>query len=130
MSGAVLMMDLYKTPTDQIRKSRRKFHHLRRQSNESLANWLGRAKRAVNRCRYPSFMVEFMLIDRFICGLNNTEMATIQLSNTWTLQQIAAHFVEQTVNVAANAAVQYDEVSVGYFHCVSSKAKQRVIYFV
>lgn len=115
MSGAVRVTDLYKTPTDKIRKNRSKFYHLRRQGNESLANWLSRAEGVINRCGYPSFMIEFLLIDRFICGLDNTEMATIQLADTWSLQRIAEYFVRQNVGGTANATVQYEEVNISYF---------------
>lgn len=116
MSDSVRLVDLYKTPSEEIRKNRIKFHHLRRNSRESSANWLSRVQKAIDRCKYPSFMIEFMLIDRFICGLIQTETSTIQLASTWSLQQIAEYFVEQP-----------QVVNTGCFHCVSSKAWRHVV---
>lgn len=111
MSGSVRVLDLYKTPKHEILNNRKKFHHLRRKRDETIADWLERVQNSIDCCKYPKFIIEFLLIDRFLCGLINHEMATIQLANTWSLKRIMEYFVEPNANDAGNVATNSELVS-------------------
>lgn len=119
MSDSARVVDCYKTPTSAIRKNRMKFYCLRRKGGESIANWLSRVQASIKCCKYPTFMIEFLLIDRFICGLINSEMPTIQLANTWSLKRIVEYFLEQdvddSVSVTAKSEIGFGVHSVLYF---------------
>lgn len=115
MSNSVGVLDLYKTPSNEILKHRKRFYGLRRKGNEPIPMWLTRVQNSINCCKYPTFIIEFLLIDRFICGLINTETATIQLANTWSLKRIVEYFLEQNVNDTVNIIVKSEPVSTSNF---------------
>lgn len=83
--------DLYKTPSDEILQSRRAFYSLRRRPGESNAKWLKRVQECIGYCEFPLF-VEFLLIDRFICGLNANELESIRSIASWTFKQLLDFF--------------------------------------
>lgn len=111
MNDLVRIVDIYKTPTEEIRKNRIKFYCLRKKAGETIANWMNRVQNSIDCCKYPMFMIEFLLIDRFICGLINTEATIIQSAKTWSLERIVECFLEQNDDDAANVTVKSELVN-------------------
>lgn len=80
--------ELYSVPSKPILQKRKDFYCLRRQKRESTTQWLDRIQKCIKCCKFPSF-IEFLLIDRFVCGLDATELKTIEKENkSWTLKQL------------------------------------------
>lgn len=113
MGDFVGVLDLYTTPSDVILKNRKRFYGLRRKSDESPTIWLKRVQNAIKRCNYPS-LIEFFLIDKFICGLINTEKEAIQSASTWSLKRIAEFFSESNVDDKAVSASNFITLSLFY----------------
>lgn len=88
--------DLYKSPSNEILRNRRAFYGLQRKKHERMQQWLKRVQSSIRRCEFPK-IVEFLLIDRFVCGLNNTELKTIQSVHTWTLKRLVDMFLSQNI---------------------------------
>lgn len=44
----------------------------------------------------PAIFVEFLLFDRFVCGLNDNELNPIRcVSESWTFKQLLEHFLDE-----------------------------------
>lgn len=101
MSSSILNEIQYKSPSDDILMNRQEFYFLHRQNDESVANWLNRVKNRVNCCKFPKFMIEFLVIDKFVCGLTDTEMVTMRCAMTWSFKQILEYFSNENVEKIA-----------------------------
>lgn len=95
MVGTPTDWGMYSVPSKSILQQRKDFYCLRRQKRESTAQWLNRIQKCIMCCGFPSF-VEFLLIDRFICGLDATELKSFERGNkSWTLKQIQELLAER-----------------------------------
>lgn len=93
-------LNSYRIPSDGIQRNRRVFYGLRRKSDESISQWLNRVKSYIRHCEFSRFK-EFLLIDRFVCGLNPNELATIQnLKKCWTVKQLLEHYLDEDADQA------------------------------
>lgn len=97
MSDTTWKRHLYKAPKKEIIQNRKTFYDLKRGKNESTDEWLKRVQKCISSCDFPIF-VEFLLIDRFVCGLNKTEMQIILNTETWSLKQLLEYFLNQNIN--------------------------------
>lgn len=86
--------DLYKTPKKEIIKIRKAFYDLKRRKNEPTDKWLKRVQKCIDCCDFPIFM-EFLLIDRFVCGLSKAEIEIILKTETWSLEQLLENFLNR-----------------------------------
>lgn len=111
---------LYRTPSKAVIKNRREFYALRKKRGESTEKWLKRVRTHVNCCEFLTFS-EYLLIDKFICGLNNEEIESIQNAHTWTLELLNEYFISQPAGNAVNTAVddQNQIVSLDIVKCES-----------
>lgn len=94
MAELIYDMDLYKIPSDTVIKHRRAFYSLWRRSDDRTMTWLNRVRNSIRRCEFPK-LVEYLLIDRFVCELNRIERDSIRAAtsaNTWSLGQIIQYF--------------------------------------
>lgn len=96
MSDTTWRRHLYKAPKKEILQNRKAFYDLKRGKNESIDEWLKRIQKCINCCDFPIF-VEFLLIDRFVCGLNKSEMEIILDTETWSLKQLLEYFLNQNI---------------------------------
>lgn len=86
-------LNLYKTPSDEILRKRKEFYNLWRRCDDQPTIWMHRAQNQMNRCDFPPFMSrEYLLIDKFVCQLNDNERKFIQSVNTWTLTELIEYF--------------------------------------
>lgn len=114
MADPQLDLDVYKIPSNEILKNRREFYGLRRKDVDETTIWLKRVEYYIRRCEFPTIFVQFLLVDRCICGLNNTELATIQNANNWTLNKLLDHFANPNFdfeNVGPNISINNDKVN-------------------
>lgn len=111
LKNRVFNLDLYEIPLNEILQEHREFYGLRREFGESIEHWLKRVQDFLRHCEFPTIIVEFLLIDRFICGLNSSELRTIQsVSKSWTLKQLLEHVLDgniDTGHMEANSAADY-----------------------
>lgn len=98
--------NVYKTPTNEILRNRRTFYGLQRKNHEQVPQWLKRVQTSVRCCEFPT-IIEFLLIDRFMCGLNKSELKGIQSVRSWTLKRLLEWFLTQSIEtepIAPNSA--------------------------
>lgn len=100
MSNPTQNWDSYRAPKEEILQNRRAFYGLKRQNNESTDKWLKRVQKCINCCEFPIF-VEFFLIDRFVGGLDSTEMEIIRGTETWSLKQLLDYFFNRNINAGS-----------------------------
>lgn len=81
----------YSIPPKVLVERRKEFYGLKRKRQEPIDMWLNRVENCIRCCKFSSFM-EFLLVDRFICGLNAAELKSIQHASTWTLNQLTEFF--------------------------------------
>lgn len=87
---------VYRTPSNEILRNRRTFYGLQRRIQEPVQQWLKRIQTGIRGCEFPK-IIEFLLIDRFVCGLNSTELKSIRRVHTWTLKQLMEMFLTQNI---------------------------------
>lgn len=89
---------IYEIPSKEIFRNRRAFHDLWRKNDVQTASWLQQAQSSIRRCEFPTNVMEFLLFDRFVCGLNANELKSIQSVNeSWTLTQLFEYFVDKSI---------------------------------
>lgn len=98
MVDPIFNLDLHKTPSERIQRERRVFYSLWRRSDDDTTVWLKRVHNCIHRCEYPSIIMEFLLFDRFMCGLNDNELESLQnVNNSWTLEQLLEYFSDENI---------------------------------
>lgn len=83
-----LRMYKYKVPSMEILQNRREFYDLWRRCDDKTTAWLERVENCIGRCEFPAVIVEYLLIDRFVSGLNANELKVWTLgrsSNYWNV---------------------------------------------
>lgn len=88
-------LDTFKITFKRILENRREFYGLQRRDGDPITIWLQRVEYYIQRCEFPMNLTEFLLVDRFICGLNSVELKTIENTNTWTFKQLLECFSDQ-----------------------------------
>lgn len=96
MDGTLRDWNVYKTPTNDLMRNRRAFYCLRRIRCEPMEEWFSRIQKCVRCCELPALCHDFLLIDRFVNGLNSTEVEFIQKTDNWTLKKLLAHLTQHT----------------------------------
>lgn len=99
MVDTIYHLDLFQIPSEQILRNRQTFYGLLRKSDNETSNWLKQVQNCIRHCEYPKIIMEFLLIDRFICGLNTSELKIIQgASQYWTLKQLLEHILDENID--------------------------------
>lgn len=92
MDDPIYDVNVYRLPVKEILRNRREFFGLWRRSDDKTVNWLERVQSCIHRCKFPTNIFEFLLFDRFVCGLNANELESIQnVNNSWTFKQLLEH---------------------------------------
>ena len=111
MVDTVFSLDLYQIPSKEILKNRREFFGLWRRSDDEISAWLKRVQNCIRRCEYPTIILEFLLFDRFVCGLDADELKSLRSVNkSWTFKQLLNHFSDKSIDtghIEANLTVDY-----------------------
>lgn len=87
--------DFYKIPTIEILQYRTAFYSLRRRHDQSIEQWLKRVRELIDFCKFPLFF-KYLLMDRFICGLDIVELNMIQSAGKFsTLEELLENLSQQ-----------------------------------
>lgn len=86
----------YTIPSNTILENRKLFYTMKRERNERTQAWLKRVQWHINRCAFPK-IIEFLLIDKFMCELHFNEIEFIRRIETWTLNQLLEYFVDDKI---------------------------------
>lgn len=89
-------LDLYKIPSEEIRQNRKIFYSLHREDDEQITPWLDRVQSSSNRCGFAKF-ANFLIVDRFICGLKHSELNFLDSSNSWSLKRLKNLLTNQDI---------------------------------
>lgn len=63
---------LYQTPSDAVLQNRRTFYSKQKLKDEPMTQWLWRIRDCIVGCEFDA-LSEFLLIDKFICELVDTD---------------------------------------------------------
>lgn len=96
MVDSVCDWNAYEAPSNQILRNRQAFYSLQRKAQESVDEWLKRIQSTIRCCEFPT-IIEFLLIDRFVCGLNRNELVTIRCGQSWTVERLEETFTSENI---------------------------------
>lgn len=119
MVETIFDLNLYEIPSNKALKYHRAFYGLWRRSDDQTTTWLKRVQNCIRHCQYPTITMEFLLFDRFICGLTANELKSIQsVKKSWSLKQLMEHFSNESNDIAirghnelANSVIDHQNVS-------------------
>lgn len=95
MAETIFNVEIYKIPSKEILRNRQVFYGLWRSSDDETATWLKRVQNCIHCCDFPTIIMELLLFDRFVCGLDANELESLQSVNeSWTLKQLLEHCQE------------------------------------
>lgn len=97
MVDSVCDWSVYKTPSNEILRNRRAFYGLQRKAQEPVEKWLNRIRSSIRCCEFPT-IIEFLLMDRFVCGLNSDELRTLRRVHSWTVKRLEEMYSNQTIS--------------------------------
>lgn len=102
MVDSVCNWDFYKIPTIEILQYRTAFYSLRRRHDQSIEQWLKRVRELIDFCKFPLFY-KYLLMDRFICGLNFVELQALENAGKFsTLDELLHNLSQQNKQPNAN----------------------------
>lgn len=77
----------YDTPSMTIFQNRKRFHATQKSPSESTSNWFKRLQNYIEHCAF-SRISDYVLIDKFVSGLSETDFETISRIPTWTIDEL------------------------------------------
>ncbi|KAJ6649605.1 Zinc finger protein [Pseudolycoriella hygida] len=77
----------YQTPRATIFLNRKRFHATQKSITESISDWFKRLQEFVNNCEFKQ-IADYMLIDKFISGLSETDFEKISKVPIWTVDEL------------------------------------------
>lgn len=109
MAQIVCNFILYQTPSNKVLRERKEFYDLWRRSDEQSTKWFHRIQSQIGRCEFPPIInAEYLVMDKFVCELNDNEREFIRSVNTWTLKELNEHFGDREV-CAGNGGEKCDQ---------------------
>lgn len=80
-------MIIYKTPSTVVFHNRQQFHATHKVPGENTSDWFKRLQLFIGKCEFET-LTEYMLIEKFISGLNNEDFEKISQVPTWTTEEL------------------------------------------
>lgn len=80
-------MIVYKTPSRSIFQNRQQFHAAQKTNDESTSDWFKRLQQIIGICEFET-IAEYMLIDKFVSGLSNSDFEKISQVLSWSLEEL------------------------------------------
>ncbi|KAJ6649606.1 hypothetical protein Bhyg_04844 [Pseudolycoriella hygida] len=77
----------YQTPCVTTFHNRKRFHATQKSLSESISEWFKRLQTIVNNCEFKQF-ADFMLMDKFMSGLSETDFEKISKVPIWTVDEL------------------------------------------
>lgn len=97
---------IFKVPSQLAFHSRQVFHSYEREKTENIDLWMLRIKHSIASCEYET-LTEFMLIDKFLSGLNNEDFKMFSQHASWTEELLRTFVTENKLQVPNNGAGEY-----------------------
>ncbi|XP_031624092.1 zinc finger protein 664-like [Contarinia nasturtii] len=88
-----LQMTEFTSPSLVVFQSRRLFHMCQRKQADNITDWFDQIRAQITKCMYGVYN-DFMLIDKFLSGLNDNDFEIISRSNLCSEKQLS-NFVKQ-----------------------------------
>lgn len=108
MADTVCNWDFYKIPTIEVLQYRTAFYRLHRRHDQSIEQWLKRVRDLIDFCKFPLFF-KYLLMDRFICGLDIAELQMLQNAGKFsTLDELLNTLSQRNKQPNANATTDND----------------------
>lgn len=82
-----LSSNFYQTPTDTVLQHRDAFYSIQKETTETIVDWFSRVRAAVEHCNFGD-LAEFLIIDKFFCGLDDDAKRLLRKTNTWSTEQL------------------------------------------
>lgn len=82
-----LLSNFYQTPTDTVLQHRNAFYSIQKETTETVANWFCRIRRATEYCDFGD-LGDFLVIDKFFCGLDDDAKQLLRQTNTWSAAEL------------------------------------------
>lgn len=98
----------FKPPSLTAFQCRRIFHKCERKETESVHNWLTRIKDSIVDCAYDS-LHDFMLIDKFISGLDETDFEYFSQRKLWPQQETLLNVKDCELNYQKDISIECTE---------------------
>lgn len=77
----------YETPNDTVLQHRTAFYSIKKENTEPAADWFGRIRSVIEQCDFGN-MDNFLIIDKFFCGLDNDTKRLLQKTKVWSVEQL------------------------------------------
>lgn len=87
----------FKPPSLSAFQCRRVFHKCKRKQTENFEKWLNRISDSMANCSYGAFN-DFMLIDKFMSGLNDYDLAQFSQNALCSEKQLLLFIKELKLN--------------------------------
>lgn len=117
MTESIDDSELYKIPSDAVIKHRKEFYALVRKKDEQSKVWLNRVQKQMKCCKFPK-LVEYLLIDKFMCELNHDEKNAIRIaSGIWSVKQLNEYFDHELRSQKYRAAKEIIHTDQGADEC-------------
>lgn len=105
-------LNLYKTPSNEVLRKRKEFYGLWKKNVDQTTEWLNQVQSQINRCEFPTLISrEYLLIDKCLCELDDSEREFIQSVNTWTLTELNEYFVHRKKETDSTTADTNNQVN-------------------
>lgn len=104
----------YQTPTEAVLQHRENFYSTQKEITEPIAEWFYRIRKLViEHCDYGDDFGNFLIIDKFFCGLDDDTKRLLRKTKTWSADQLIqaiTHptFFIETTDLDAIAANQLE----------------------
>lgn len=100
-------MIVYKTPTATAFHHRQQFHATQKIQGESISDWFKRLQNYVIKCEFEHIS-DYMLIDKFVSGLNEIDFEKISQVPKWTSEELVL-VVIGNAHIFKNLPIKDDE---------------------
>lgn len=118
---------LYEIPSSTIIDHRIEFYAMHKESTEALERWLYRVRRSADYCQFGTLR-DFLLMDKFVCELNNDDIQILRNTGTWSFNELDAAV---KANEICSVVIKYDEEAIEseYFNSNGSESDPLIDVF-
>lgn len=116
---------MYQTPSTAAFQSRRQFHATHKTQSETIPDWFKRLQHLTSKCEFEN-VSDYMLIDKFISGLNDNDFNRLSQVAAWTTEEMVLVVIGNSHIFRSTAATKEDESRTNDFnHILSLQTKTK-----
>lgn len=98
--------NFYRTPTEAILQHRQTFYLIQKESTEPIAEWFCRIRSAIEHCDFGD-IGDFLVIDKFFCGLDSDVGGWLHKNTTWSADQLFQAIIDPEFPDSNNMIVEH-----------------------